>query len=251
MDEIKTNMSIERTGWENSPYSPNPNCPLCKGAGVVHPLKDGALPDYSSVICCPYPGCLLQSIQAYKRGEFFVRKCGITEAKQTFATFQPISGTEKALKYAKALSNGDSNFIWLLIYGGVGNGKSHLCNAIASECLARGRDTRIYTCAEMFSMLRAAIKSNEVEERITELKETFMLILDDYGVEYDSAWEQAKFDEIMTARFANAKPTVLTTNRDVTELTERVRSRFRDCKLSRIAYNSAPDYRELRSGKEG
>lgn len=232
--------------WEGAPYSPDPDCSVCKGAGFVHPQKDGASPNYHRVIPCPAPNCLLQSMKAHERGEPFARKHGVTEPTQIFATFEPVPGTENALKYAQALAQGESEFIWLLIYGGVGNGKTHLCNAIANEALSRGLSVRVTSVADLFSELRSSIDDHGADKLMEEIKRTFLLVLDDLGVEYGTDWEQAKFDELMASRFANARPTVLTTNKDITNLPSRIRSRFEDRRLSRVAYNSAGDYRKRR-----
>ena len=66
------------------------------------------------------------------------------------------------------------------------------------------------------------------------------------GVEYGSDWEMAKFDELMTSRFATAKPTILITNKELTELPERIQSRFKDKVMARAIHNSASDYRQRR-----
>ena len=230
--------------WVDMPYSPNPGCPLCKGIGFVHPLREDGVPNYRDIIPCPARSCLLESVKAYKRGELFIRKQGITGTKQTFDAFDPIPGTEKAFKYAKALVQEEAQFIWLLIYGGVGNGKTHLCNAIALEMISNGKNARMVSVADLFSDLRRSMRSHSTDDLLAELKGVFLLILDDWGVEYGSDWEQAKFDELLTSRFASALPTVLTTNKDILELPDRIRSRFGDRRLSRIAYDSAQDYRK-------
>ena len=244
----KSSLFLSKTsdGWENLPYCPNPDCLICKGAGFVHPLRENGSPNYAKAIPCSAPNCLLANIQAYKRGEPFARMQGITQPRQTFDTFTPVPGTENALKYSKALAQGKSEFIWLLIYGGVGNGKTHLCNAVAQEALSCSINARLTSVADLFSHLRSSMDNHSTDKLMIELKETFLLILDDWGVEYGSDWEQAKFDELMTSRFANARPTVLSTNKDIANLPPRIKSRFEDKRLSRIAYNSAPDYRKRR-----
>lgn len=100
--------------------------------------------------------------------------------------------------------------------------------------------------ADLFSLLREAIRDNRTDEMLRKLKGIFFLAIDDYGVEYGSEWEMAKFDELMTSRFAAAKPTVIVTNRDVSELSERLRSRFTDRLMAQAVHNSAPDYRRLK-----
>lgn len=202
----------------------------------MHPVQDGK-PLADKVIPCPGSGCLLESIRGELPREM---------VKQTFENFRSVSGTEKALRAAQALAFGTAEFIWLLIYGPPGNGKTHLCNAIVKEVRARGLDVRMILAAELFSLLREAIKENQTDELLRKFKTTFFLAIDDYGVEYGSDWESAKFDELMTVRFATGKPTVLITNKELTELPERIQSRFTDKVMSRAIHNSAPDFRSMR-----
>jgi len=202
----------------------------------VHP-RDGDKIIFSEVIPCSAPGCLKDSVRGKQPSEVI---------RQTFENFQPVPGTDKAFKAAQSLALGSASFIWLLLYGQPGNGKTHLCNAIVREVRDRGLDVRVILAADLFSLLREAIKDNRTDELLRKFKDIFFLAIDDYGVEYGSDWESAKFDELMTSRFATAKPTVLITNKELTELPERIQSRFKDKLMARAVYNSAPDFRSMR-----
>lgn len=229
-------MMIYEDPWQNVPYRPNSMCPVCKGTGFVHPREDGRIL-FAQIMPCPEPGCLRDSVRGKQPTEV---------VRQTFETFQSIPGTEKALKAAKALAYGEAKFIWLLIYGQTGNGKTHLCRAIVREVRDRGLDVRMILAADLFSQLREAIRDNRTDELLRKFKDIFFLAIDDYGVEYGSDWESAKFDELMTSRFATAKPTVLITNKELTELPERIQSRFKDRVIARAIHNSAGDFRSTR-----
>jgi DNA replication protein DnaC len=222
--------------WHDVPYRPNPDCPICKGAGFVY-LRDGERITWNRTIPCSAPGCLLDSIMGKQPAEL---------VRQTFDNFKPVPGTEDALKYAKALAYGEAKFIWLLMYGPPGNGKTHLCNAIVKEVRARGWDVRMVLAADLFSLLREAIESKKADVLLRQFKDIFFLAIDDYGVEYGSDWEMAKFDELMTSRYANSKPTVLITNKKLADLPERIQSRFKDKVMARAVHNSAGDYRSKR-----
>ena len=141
---------------------------------------------------------------------------------------------------------GSASFIWLLIYGQTGNGKTHLCNAIVREVRDRGLDVRMILAADLFSLLREAMSNHQTDTLLRKFKDIFFLAIDDYGVEYGSDWELAKFDELMTSRFATAKPTVLITNKELTELPGRIQSRFKDKVMARAVHNSASDFRSVR-----
>lgn len=227
------NTPSDKSPWDGLPYRPNPTCCVCQGAGFVH-RRDGEAVDFGSAAPCRAPGCLSDSIRGNRPAEL---------VQQTFETFQPVPGTEDALKYAKQLAYGDGKFIWLLIYGPPGNGKTHLCNAIVKEVHARGLEVRMVLTADLFSQLREAIEHKRADAVLRRFKDIFFLALDDYGVEYGSDWEGAKFDELMTSRFAMGKPTVLITNKEFADLPDRVRSRFNDNRLARAVHNAARDYR--------
>ncbi len=114
--------------WRDRRYRPLFDCPVCHEGCFVHPLFPDGKPDYNRVIACRYKGCYQDSFDAYLRGET-LQTSGITQTKQTFATFNAsITGVQKAYNAAKKIAEGDCDFIWLIIYGGVGNGK----------CLAKG-----------------------------------------------------------------------------------------------------------------
>jgi len=218
--------------WDGLPYKPNPRCSICRGAGFVYP-REGDRIAYHRAIPCAGPGCLLDSIRGKQPNL----------QRQTFETFQPVRGAEKALKAAQALAYGTAQFVWLLIYGQPGNGKTHLCNAIATETRARGCEVKLVLAADLFAMLREAIQTHQADNLLRRFKDVFFLAIDDYGVEYGSEWEMAKFDELMTSRYATAKPTVLVTNKELTELPERIQSRFTDKMMARAVHNSAADFR--------
>lgn len=220
--------------WAELPYAPKHDCPACKGAGFVHPVVEGVI-KYNKIVPCRAARCILESMRA---GQPRARQ------EQTFETFEKVRGTEQSWKAATLLAYGEAKFVWLLFYGGVGSGKTHLCNAMVNVLHDRGLEVRIILAADLFAMLREAMRDNRTDETLRGYKEVGFLIIDDYGVEYGSDWERAKFDELMTSRYALALPTVLTTNKELTQLPERIQSRFTDKEMSRAIYNEADDYRQ-------
>jgi len=67
----------------------------------------------------------------------------------------------------------------------------------------------------------------------------FLDLLDEYG----SEWEWGELEDIINYRYRERMFTVMTTNRDLTELPERVVSRFRDPDIGVVVLNSGKDYR--------
>lgn len=227
------------------PPAPDPAyiCRVCRDTGFVHPRNERGRIDFSRVIPCPGPGCAGHRAEQARLDDGVAMGRGVHRPEQTFDTFERLEGNKDAFKYARRLGAGTSSFIWLLIYGGTGNGKSHLCNAMAKTAIRRSVDTRLVAVADLFSALRAAIDMRDGETVMQRYKETGFLILDDYGLQYGTEWEAARFDELMSFRYANLLPTAMTTNLDLESLPPRIRSRFEDHRLARIAHNTAKDYR--------
>ena len=150
----------------------------------------------------------------------------------------------------KELSEGSTLWQMLLCYGGVGNGKTHLCEATSISLYKRHTFCRVLTMARIMRTLKECMGP----ERLTsydELMDRYCrcshLIVDDVGMGGSgSEWEFGQLEEIVVARYRENLFTIMTTNRDLTELPERVVSRFRDPDVGRIVLNSGADFRKLK-----
>lgn len=183
---------------------------------------------------------------AYQRGEI-IQQSGVKGLRQTFENFNAeIPGVKKAYQVAWKIAEGEGDFIWLIIYGGVGNGKTHLLNAIANRVMDRGISLKLVMMAELLSELKMAMDSNQTDFKIKVLKEVPYLLIDELGLEYGTEWEKEKIEELLAARWNRGRFTVVGTNRDVEELPTRLKSRFLDRHLSRAVLNEAGDYRSKR-----
>jgi DNA replication protein DnaC len=136
---------------------------------------------------------------------------------------------------------------WLVLAGNVGSGKSHLAFAIANALLNRGVGVYWETMPELRDALRAGYKDGSYDDRFTLMKRVPVLILDDLGTENASDWVAEKLFQLFNARYLKSAPTVVTTNLDIenaeAKLSERVRSRLLDRKLSTVVQLPAGDYR--------
>ena len=209
----------------------------------MHPRLPSGEVDYSRVIQCPAKDCIKDSYAAYQRGEGYLKTIGVSAKGQTFDSFVLADGTKEIYSAFKELATGEAGYLMLLGYGGVGNGKTHLCNALTVELNHRGIDARLFTVADMIRQLKESISSHTTEALISQLKAVPALVLDDFQVEYKSLWEMQQIEEIIDARYREALITVLTTNRDLNELPERIVSRFYDSELSKVVLNKGKDYR--------
>ena len=72
------------------------------------------------------------------------------------------------------------------------------------------------------------------------------LVIDDFGVQRDTEWEVEMLYNLIDARYADQRLTIITTNRNIEEVRDladgRIYSRFLE--MCHIIHVQAPDYRE-------
>ena len=229
-------------------YAPNPACPACRGSGMIHPHQEDGRVDYTRVINCQAEGCMESQKKAYMETEAYKKAKGIAKFA-SFHDFKPVLGTTAILQAFKAIAFDENAPPLLIVYGGTGNGKTHLCEATTTELLKRGVDCRLWSVADLVSQLKESISDNTTEQMISGLKKLPALILDDWGQNLGSIWELQKLEEIVVAREREGFITIITTNLSLAQLeeqTERIVSRGRDQAEAVILLNSAEDYRPLK-----
>jgi len=237
-EDIRENEEKRKTNG----YAANPLCQTCKGFGFVYPRKNG-MPDYTKRVPCTAKDCLADSIKCWKETGEYLELKGISSRFQTFDQFIPSTGTEKCLTAFRSLADGSETKPLLLCYGGVGNGKTHLMQAATTELNRRGINAYYYRMPDLLKILRGAIETHDLDEWIKSLSNTPALLLDDYGLENQTDWALANIEDIVDARWQEKRITVMTTNKNITDLPSRIQSRFRDTELSVCVLNGGKDYR--------
>ncbi len=132
-------------------------------------------------------------------------------------------------EYAENFSLDSDN---LLFQGGVGLGKTHLSLAIAKTAIEKGYGV-VYGSAQNFlSKIEAEHFGRAVSDDNTlELcKSCDLLILDDLGVEFSTAFTVATVHDLIDTRLCRGRPTIISTNLNFEDLekryTERMTSRI-------------------------
>ena len=188
------------------------------------------------------------------------KSLGVSSLNNTFENFKSVPGTGKALAAFKAMAEGTTNKQMLLCYGGVGNGKSYLCEATAITLYKRGIFCRVMTMARIMRALKQCMGPEPLvpyDELLDRYCHCGHLIVDDVGMGGSgSDWEYGQLEEIVVARYREClagtnRFTIMTSNRDLTELPERIVSRFRDPDVGMVVLNEGADYRRLKGGNDG
>ena len=164
--------------------------------------------------------------------------------KHTFENFKNVPGTESLVSSFQKVLVGPR--FMLLIYSGVGNGKTHLLEASAIELFKQGKFTRVMLFTQMLSTLKMSISNPEMnyESILANYCYGDRLIIDDIGAGgSDTEFGDKVLDSIVCARYGRELLTIMSTNRDIENLPERVISRLKDKSTSFLLYNRAADYR--------
>lgn len=136
---------------------------------------------------------------------------------------------------------------WVVLYGSVGAGKSHLLAACANALIRAGRRPLYWEVTELLDHLREGYADNSFRERILAVQDADVLLLDDYGTESLSKSGSTNADEIMfrvlNHRYGEELPTAISTNLKPGDFPHRIRSRMGDVSLVATVTLRPGDYR--------
>jgi DNA replication protein DnaC len=231
----------------------DPNCPHCGGVGYVRYDVPVGHEKFGKLETCV---CRAKDVADGARSRLFAMSNLNRLSHLTFENFSP-SGNDKA-KFMSAQERENLRVAferseefarvpqgWLLLEGGYGCGKTHLAAAIANFAVNMGTPTLFITVPDLLDSLRFAYGDPETtfERRFEEIRNSALLILDDFGTQNATPWAQEKLFQIINYRYINKLPTVITTNLMLDEIEGRIRSRLQDEEFVKHLKISAPDFR--------
>ena len=155
--------------------------------------------------------------------------------RYTFDTF--VVGSNNKMAHAASLAVAESPaeiYNPLFIYGGVGLGKTHLSSAIGGELAARG----YHVVYEMAPTLLQKLEDVKFGRRPPEeeYQNCDLLIVDDLGSEYITAFSTAALFALLGERLVRGKPGIVSTNFSPDELEQNYTKKL----ASRLCYDYAP-----------
>ncbi len=239
------------TGIWSSDSNPGPDCPLCHGAGFVHPVSETGKADYSRITACR---CRRESLGREKQ-DFLRRYSNLGSlARFTFDTLEPSGRSGYAINqqqfeaaYRAARDFAAEPEGWLIFAGPSGCGKTHLAAAIANERIKHGYPVFFITAADLLDHLRSAFNPQSelpYDSLFDQIRNTPLLVLDDLGAQSGTAWAKEKLEQLLSHRSNQRLPTVITLGVPIEQLDDRIKTRLADpglCSIYRIEEGISPD----------
>jgi len=152
----------------------------------------------------------------------------------TFDSFVEGQSNQLALNAAKSITKnpGKTAFNPLIIYGGVGLGKTHMVNALGNEIIEQNPNAKIiYTNTERFTnQIIIALRENRIYDFINSFQLVDTFIIDDIQFLEGRTKTQEIFFNIFNYLHQRGKQLVITSDKTPKELTgiqERLISRFK------------------------
>lgn len=124
---------------------------------------------------------------------------------------------DKAHSYVNQWHEMHKENIGLLLWGGVGTGKTFFAGCIANALLEQFVPVCITNFSRVLNSL-SGLYSEEKNRFIAELDRFRLLVLDDFGMERQTEYALEQVFHVVDARYKNGQPLIITTNLTLKEL---------------------------------
>ncbi|MFC1911499.1 ATP-binding protein [Chloroflexota bacterium] len=221
-------------------------CPVCKGAGFVHPALDSGKVDFSRVVPCR---CSKGELRK-KKTEYLEKYSNLGSLSQlTFDNLSPKGKTPRhserseesqerfAQVYQAAKAFADNPRGWLVFLGPSGSGKTHLACAVANHRLKLGEPVFYITAADLLDHLRSTFSPTSdttYDELFEQVKNVPLLVLDDLALGSATAWAKEKLEQLLHHRFNTRLATVTSTDIPLERIDERLRGHLTDNEFCQV-----------------
>ncbi|MCL2141029.1 MAG: ATP-binding protein [Dehalococcoidia bacterium] len=235
-------------------------CSICHGAGFVYPLLHDGETDYRNAVPCT---CVKKGEHSRKRQrlEEFSNLGALRKATFDSLSPQGRSGNPHSQQFFKAAFSAAKAFAanpsgWLVLIGPPGSGKTHLAAAIANELISNNQPAFFITAANLLDHLRAAYNPESeltYDYLFAQVRNSPLLILDDLGNQSSTPWAQEKLDQLLSHRFDNELPTVITSGIALSQMENRLHNRLTNetiCQVFPLENDSADENCQWQEGLE-
>ena len=121
-----------------------------------------------------------------------------------------------AHRYVEQWKTMRSENLGLLLWGGVGTGKSFLAGCIANALMEQEVPVRMTNFARILNELNSSFSGRN--EIVDKLRHYPLLIIDDFGMERGTEYALEQIYNIVDSRYRSRKPLIVTTNLTLDEI---------------------------------
>ncbi len=217
-------------------------CPECEDTGIIEERDDQRGVSYGSKYCECYMALLKKyaAEEINKNTPLELSNFEDFDLKLYPATKNSESPREamsyvynSCIEYAKSF---DLDSVSLYFYGRTGLGKTHLSLAIANEAVKKGYNV-IYGSVINFLNKMEKEKFGRADTDTEKLLiDADLLILDDLGAEFTTAYTVSAIYNILNSRICRGVPTIISSNLDLNE----IKGRYPESIASRIIGTFSP-----------
>lgn len=170
----------------------NVECPLCNNTGRIITKESGS-------ITIHVKECECMNIRRSKKR---LKESGLIELMDEYS-MQTYKAVDQWTKWAraKAVEYINTKKGWFYIHGIPGSGKTHLCTAICSELMQKGRIIRYVIWPDLVKELNSVINDYQYESVMRGLKDAEVLYIDDFLKGNASEAEAKRAFEVINARY--------------------------------------------------
>lgn len=104
----------------------------------------------------------------------------------------------------------------LILFGGVGTGKTYLASCIANELIDNGIPCLVTNFARIINTLQGMYEGKQ--NYLDSLNEFDLIVIDDLGIERNTEYVNELVYNIIDARYRSGKPMIITTNLKYSDL---------------------------------
>ncbi len=200
-------------------FDPQYTCPRCEDTGFVGQKRCECFQTLLKELSCQ----ALSELSGMHPLSFDDLSLDYYSAQpESKAGISPRARMREVFNYCRAYAEGfDGSDTSLLLRGPTGVGKTHLSLAIAGEVLSRGYSVVYGPVQKLLHRLENehfGRSSGNSEDVLTGCD---LLILDDVGTEFSSSFYTSALYNIINERMLSGKPTIISTNLNQKELTDR------------------------------
>lgn len=220
---------LETNGYPVDYLQPVYTCPLCKDTGRVGNAYCSCFKQ--AAISLLYRQSTLDRILQTENFDHFDLSYYAREndGKHPFTPYENMNNIlNKTKSFIETFDKEGGN---LLFYGETGLGKTYLSNCIAKSLLDTQHTVLYQTAIHLFEdvcgdVIMKKNQNADSQETYRYLYSCDLLIIDDLGTEFTNSFVSSELYDILNTRMREGKSTVISTNLNLQELTERYSDRI-------------------------